>query len=363
MRQIAILSVALVASLVGSYLTWTSEGEELSDDVVAIYSATESDLQKITWNSEDLVVVAERRKDDRGQYIWIESKETKRPKKPALKPPHPGDDGEDGEEHPDEHPEETPVVSPEGATPEVPAAPEPEPEPVTTVTSFLASAQAEETWKAFAPLNAMRELDVAGADPTILGIADSKTTVEITRGSGNLTLTIGGETYGNKDRYVGFDNKVFLVEDGTLKPLQSASSRLMEHSLFPYQETDIERVSVEIVGGKQLSYVQQNKDDRAKAFWAKAEAPDKTDDVGGTWLGKIFKLKLKDYVDASSVTGTLEPVLNYTVSGKDGDWRIELLKVSDGVTTSWYARSAYNRSLVSLTESLARNVIDDLDSL
>jgi hypothetical protein len=362
-RQIAVLSVALVVSLVASYFTWTDEGEEPTDDVVAVYHATESDLQKLAWKGEDLEVIMERRKDDRGEYLWVESTETKRHKKPHD-PKEDKKEGEDHEDHPEDHPEDPAETPADPAAPaEAPAAPEPEPEPTVTVTKFVANAQAEETWKAFAPLNALRELEVAGADPAVLGLQDSKTTLEVVRSSGPVKLVVGGETYGNKDRYVGLDGKVFLVDDGTLRPLQFASSRLMERSLFPYQESEIDKVTVEIPGGKQLAYVQQNKDDRAKAFWAKAEAPDKTDDVGGTWLGKIFKLKLKDYVEASAVTATLEPVVTYTVSGKDGDWRIELFKVTEGETTSWYAKSPYNRSLVTLTESLARNVVDDLDSL
>jgi hypothetical protein len=365
-RQIAVLSVALVVSLVASYFTWTDDGEEPTDEVVAVYHATESDLQKLTWKGEDLEVIMERRKDDRGEYLWVESTETKRHKKHDNKEEK--KEGEDHEDHPEDHPEDPAETPPtetpaEGTPAEAPATPEPEPPPTVTVTKFVANAQGEETWKAFAPLNALRELDASGADPTVLGLQDSKTTLEVVRGSGTLKLVVGGETYGNKDRYVGLDNKVYLVDDGTLRPLQFASSRLMERSLFPYQETDIDKVMVEIPGGKQLAYVQQNKDDRAKAYWARAETPDKTDDVGGTWLGKIFKLKLKDYVDASTVTGTLEPVVTYTVSGKDGDWRIELFKVTEGETTTWYAKSPYNRSMVTLTESLARNVVDDLASL
>jgi hypothetical protein len=365
-RQIAVLSVALVVSLVASYFTWTDDGEEPTDEVVAVYHATEADLQKLAWKGEDLEVIIEKRKDERGEYLWVESTETKHPKKPHEDKDKDKKEGEEGEDHEDheDHPED-PAETP-AETPETPAAPEPaapEPEPVVTVTKFVANAQAQETWKAFAPLNALRELEVSGADPTVLGLQDSKTSLEVVRGSGTLKLVVGGETYGNKDRYVGLDGKVFLVDDGTLRPLQYASSRLMERSLFPYQETEIDKVTVEIPGGKQLAYVQQNKDDRSKAFWARAETPDKTDDVGGTWLGKIFKLKLKDYVEESTVTGTPEPVVTYTISGKDGDWRIELFKVTSGETTTWYARSPYNRSLVTLTESLARNVVDDLDSL
>ena len=358
MRQIVVLSVALVVSLVGAWFTWTDDEEVVSDDVVHVYTGTGADLRKVAWDSEDLKVSIERRTDDRGEYLWVESVETKRPKK--LSDAHPG--AEEAEEPADPAAADPaaadPAVNPDGS----PAGPEAPPEIKTT--RFMANKQGDELWTSFAPLRALRELDTTGADPSTFGFDDptKKATIEIGRGSGPLTLTVGGETYGKKDRYVQYNGKTYLVEDATLRPLQFASSRLIERSLFPYQESDIEKVDVALPGGKTLSYVQQNRDDRAQAFWAAAGAPDKEDEVGGTWLGKVFKLKLRDYVDEATIAAPLEPVLTYTVAGKDGPWSIELLKTT-AEPPEWFARSAYNRSLVSLTESLARNVVDDLETL
>ena len=202
--------------------------------------------------------------------------------------------------------------------------------------------------------------------------------IEVTRGSGPLTMDVGGETYGSKDRYVRYNDAIYLIDDATLRPLQYAASRLVERNLFPFKEADIEGVNVDLPDGTAHAFVQQNRDDRTKAYWARADALEEEDEIAGTWLGKVFKLRLRKYVDESEIEGTLTPVMTYSVSGKGERWSVEILKVDDGGTDlveeggivpaapkkdTWYARTAYNRSLVSLTESLVQDFVDDLDSL
>jgi Domain of unknown function (DUF4340) len=348
MRQIAVLSVALVVSLVWSYRTWTDDSEEISDDVVFVYQASEKDLQKVAWNSEQLKVTVEKKKDDRGEYLWVSTEEVKK-KLPSTmeKPPgHPGEDGDEGA-----HGEEG----------------EPAAEVPTEIkrSQFVASAQGEEMWKSFAPLQALRELPAEGIDKATFGLAggEDAATIEIVAGRGATQLQLGGETYGSKDRYVQLDGKVYLVDDATLRPLQYASSRLVERSLYPLPDAEIEAVEVELAPGKVVRWTHANKDDAAKAFWARSESPDKEDDVGATWLDKVFKLKLREYVDRATITTPLEPVVTYTVQGKGESWPVRLVKTEVNGKTQWYADAAYNRSLVSLTESLVRNVVDDLDEL
>lgn len=394
MKQIIVLSVALGASLVGAYLTWTDETEEVTGEQVVVYAASDKDLQKLAWDSETMDVTIERREDERGRYLWIETTETRKPRKPPKKPdPH---DHAEGEEEPaEDQPAEDgaePESSEDGADAEE-ASPEPEPEPVVTTTRFVGNAQAQTTWEAFAPLEAPRQLDPAGADLAAFGLGDAapeaeggeegddgdahpgptrkppeRATIEVVRASGPLTLTVGGETYGSKHRYVQHDGSIYLIEVETLRPLQSAASRLVERSLFPFEESDIEQVDVTLPDGAAYAFVQQNRDDRAKAYWARQDSLDQEDGTVGTWLGKVFKLRLREYVDEAEVEGELVPVVTYTVRGKGEQWPVEIVKATttgeDGAEkTEWYARSAYNRSLVTLTESLVRNVVDDLDSL
>ena len=64
-----------------------------------------------------------------------------------------------------------------------------------------------------------------------------------------------------------------------------------------------------------------------------------------------------------AVTTPLEPVVAYTIHGNGEATKVEILKTTVGDETSWYARSDYNRQLVVLTDSLARNVVDDVPEL
>jgi len=360
-RQIAVLSVALVLSLGGAYYTWTHQTEKITDDVALIYDAKPADVSKLSWDGKDLKVSVERKKDDRGDYLWVDATETK-VKPPKAVPAHPGAQtpDEDGETSP-EPPKPADASNP----------PEPTEPPVTKESKFMASSQGEELWKSFAPLKALRELDTAGADLKTFGLGpdDAPATLTISRSGGDVVLKVGGETYGNKDRYVQLGDNVYLVDDATLRPLQYASTRLVERSLYPLADADVDQVDVMLPSGTSMSYVHVNKDDKTKEFWANSDSKDKEDQTGSTWLDKVFKLKLKDYVDESSLTSPLEPVVTYKVHGKGEEWKIEIDKVATGTdpkggeTADYYARSQYNRNLVSLTDSLARNVVDDLDAL
>jgi len=369
-RQIAVLSVALVLSLGWAYLTWTDHAEKVTDDVAIIYDGKPADVSKLSWDGKDLKVTVERRKDDRGEYLWVDSTETK-VKPPKAVPAHPGakeagakegdpkDDDEDGEVSPTE-------PKPADGAPAEPAEP-----PEVKNTKFMASAQGEELWKSFAPLKALRELDTNGADLKTFGFGpdDTPATLTVSRAGGDVVMKVGGETYGNKDRYVQYDGKIYLLDDATLRPLQYASTRLVERSLYPFADPDIDQVDVMLPSGTSVSYVHVNKDDKTKEFWAKSDSKDKEDQTASTWLDKVFKLKLKDYVDESTIASPREPVVTYVVHGKNEQWKVEVDKVATGTdpkggeTVSYYAQSQYNHSLVSLTDSLARNVVDDLDDL
>ncbi|MCA9490217.1 MAG: DUF4340 domain-containing protein [Myxococcales bacterium] len=346
MKQVVALSVALVVSLVGAYMTWTDEGEEPAEDAVALYAASESDLTRLKYDSEDLSIVIERKEDAKGDYIWVDSTETKRPKKktPMDEIHGHGDEGEDG------------------ATPENPLAPESEAEEKVEVIhdAFVASVQGDELWSSFAPLHAMRELDKP-SDPAVFGLDQPRGTLVVTRSSGDVTLTLGGETYGSKDRYVQVGDKVFLVDDALLKPLENAATRILERNLFPLDEKDVDTLSATSAAGATLSWKHANMDDPKGAFWARPDSPDTDDASGGTWIGKVMRLKVRDYVDEADLAGA-QQVMAYTVAGKGQTWSVKVLR-TDAEPASWYAVSDFNRVPVSLTESLVKDVVADLDEL
>ena len=361
MTRIMILSGVLLASLVASYLTWTADEADGSDDSeVTVYVAAESDLQKLTHASDDLDVTVERRSDDRGEYIWVETTERKEvvvEPEPAAEP-----EGEAVEEEVAEAEDAEAAAADADAEPDDVEEEAEEPEPETRIEetrrAFRGNDAAAELWASFAPLSALRELDAASAaDGDVFGFDEPEGVISVTRRSGTVELTLGGETYGSKDRYVRADGRVFLIDDAKLRPLLFASQRLVERRLQPLAETEIEKV--EVAGdGVQGSFVHRNADDRAKAFWARAGTPDDEDENVGLWLGKLFKLRLMSYatdVDRSS----LKPLFTFTVHGGGESWQVAVLE-GEG---TYYADSAFDRALVELTQSMAGEAVADLQEI
>ena len=125
MRQVIGLSVVLALSLVGSYLSWTSDEEVIDDDAVVVVQHTAKELTSLEWDSEDSTTVISRRSDDLGDYLWIESTvRTKKRKAPELDRSTPGEgegtegEGADGEASEGEGAEDAGGEAPEAAEPE-----------------------------------------------------------------------------------------------------------------------------------------------------------------------------------------------------------------------------------------------------
>ena len=63
--------------------------ETKGDTKVALYSASEDDLQKIHWESKELSVDVVRKKDARGDYVWVDATERKEKAAAKVVPPVP----------------------------------------------------------------------------------------------------------------------------------------------------------------------------------------------------------------------------------------------------------------------------------
>lgn len=378
MRDIIVLSTALALSLVGSYMVWTGDEEVIDDEAVQVYAAGPADLVSLTWDSEDSKAVVTRKTDAKGDYLWVEAT-TRTKKRITPDPDHPEVDGDRpitpeelqeavDEQAADEAPsdEEEPA---EGADDE---APEEEPEEdayevVETTKAFKGSKQADEMWEAFAPLFALRELSGGADKREAFGLDEPTGTVTVERAKGTITLTVGGETYGSKNKYVSREDqdRVFLLDDATLRPLQFAASRLTDRALLPFTGDDVRKLVVTLPSGTGFTYLQQNADDPANAFWSTAADPETADETAGTWIDKLFRMRLRNYTASEDAPTVLTPVFTYTASDQDGNsWAVEVLQATgEEGATEWYARSEHTRSLVQIPESLASGVVEDLESL
>lgn len=358
MKQIAALAVALTVSMVGSYMVWTDDSPNVktAGDEVMIYSANPGDLTTLAWMSESVDIVLERKSDDRGEYTWVTT--TERKEKTAPKPPpKPHDHGAEGDA-----PEGVDVPHQDGTEdPEDGEEAEEEEEaPVeieTVTTSFRGNKQAEDMWEGFAPLMALRALQPEDATEAFFGFDEPDGSIEVTRKSGTVSITIGGETFGGRDKYAKTGDKIYLLDDQSIRPLQYGKTRLLERNLQPLGEPDTASVVI-TTPTLEKAFVQQNRDDRAQAKWTTAEDAE-TEHPVGTWLGKVYKMRAKSYVSESDIEGPLEVAFTYELKGDSESWPVTILRDSSS-PPNYYAKPTYLRSMVELTRSLASDAVDDL---
>ena len=353
MKQVVLYAALLGVAMVGSYLTWTTEDSASTEDGgVAVYLASEGDVKALAWDAEKLKVKAERRSDANGDYIWVTIDETKETKVPTKPHAH----GEEPEEPVSPEGPEGPE-SPDG---EAPVEPEPEVKVEQIHKEFLGNENAAGLFKTFEPLSALRELDRSEADLDAFGLTEPSAHIVVTRTAGDSSIRLGGETYGAKDRYAEYDGRLLLLEDTSVRPLQFAATRLIERRTQPLLASATEQVVLSQPGGATVTLVHQNKDDRAAAYWARAESPDDNDDVAATWLDKFFRIKAQSYVVDAELPEMLPVVTMSLTDGKD-TWSLEISEEVGGDRV--FALSSFNRSTVELTRSLATEAIADLEEL
>ncbi len=376
MKQVVVLGTVLAVSLVGTYVTWFAEEEAAANkgETVPVFSAGPGDLTGIGWESKKLTVRVEERTDAQGEYLWVKTttRKLKKGEAPDSATPHETHSGPDAAEPPPagsaaepappgSNTEPAPPGSnAEGAPPgDPPPAPEAPEEWEEESNEFLGNDAAKKLWESFEPLVALRELiPDASTDRSVFKFEEPEATVTVDRAAGQATFVVGGEAWGSKDRYISSAERIYLVDDNSLRPLQFANMRLMERTLVPLDEPATEAVQL-TANGSQVRWTHQNRDDKDKAFWARAEAPEATDPTAGVWLDKVYKLRGASYV-AGELPNPVESVFTVAMTGDGKTWTVEVMRETEGEKPEWYARSSYNRALLKLTRSIASDVAADV---
>ena len=343
MRQVIALGTTLVLTLALSWSIYTDDGVVRDLSEVAIYADPGDTLASVAWSDEDGDVLVETRVDAKGDYLWVSITEEVEVVSPE------GPFGPDMDTDVDSDSD-----SDSGA--QLPR--EPLTERVTR--SFKGNLQASEVWDNFSPLYAIRSLSES-VDTTAFGLDDPSATIVVTGAWGTTQLVVGGETFGAKDRYVALADAVFLVDDGDLRPLQYAKTRLVERGLVPFTVREIAQIEV-AADGRRAVWTHENRDDRVNDHWAPEGSPDARDDAVKSWMRKLLGVRAHSYEDDETFDVAVEPVLTYTVSGEGTSFQVQILRevVADD-DPRWFARSEYTRSLVELTRSLATDAFMDVD--
>ena len=221
MRQVSVLGVGLLASLALAWSVYTDTTEVRDDGEVAMFVATDTSLESVSWADDEGTVRIEQKTDAKGDYFWVTITEEVAI---AVAAPMPADD-EDADSDADS---DASADADSDADSDVDSDTEPVPEvPTETVTrSFKGNSQARELWENFSPLYALRDLS-EGASTAAFGLDNPKATLTVSIAGQPTVFNVGGETFGAKDRYVGTGDRIFLVDDGSLRPLQYAKTCLL----------------------------------------------------------------------------------------------------------------------------------------
>ena len=209
MRPALIYGALLLLSLLAAWVQWTSDPTPDSGDKVVLLAGDLDSLERIEWKAEDGSAVLTRKSDEHGDYLWIESLsvETRRIKPPPVEKEE-GDEaapGDEAAEAPPADPAVDPIVNEER---------------IERRSAFKGSSKGDEVLAAFSPLMALRKLEAS--DPAKLaeiGLDAPKGTITIVRRGKETVLSVGGEAYGTKNRYLRNEEtgEVFLVEETMVK--------------------------------------------------------------------------------------------------------------------------------------------------
>ena len=97
-----------------------------------------------------------------------------------------------------------------------------------------------------------------------------------------------------------------------------AEFRLKDRSLHDLEAEEFVRLVIEH-GGARKALVQQNRRDRATAYWADEAAPKVKDALYGNWMDKLQRLNVLAYVPEDLAPKGLQPVLTLTLHDATGE--------------------------------------------
>lgn len=350
-RSVWVYGVLLVVSLGVAWVRWTAPAEPNTGDKVTVLYGDAKEIDRIYWKTKDDETVIERKTDDHGDYLWVESTHwtTKRkPPKPEAKPEKDAGEESAGDKATGDETEEAA-----------------EPERVAKKERFKAGDAAKELLDQLSPLLAIRRLDeIDDAKLADIGLDKPEGMLEITRKGRTRKLELGGESYGTHDRYVRdpTTGAIYLIDNDLFRPLKYARTRLPDRNLLSLKTQDIAQATIEGPDGKKLDVTQKNKDDRQKAEWVRAAKQDASDKQVDTWMDKVLRLRGVTYADPDNPPKDLELRFKLTVTNDKGEH--ETLDVEqEGPKGDWWARSEHTRAYVKLLRGQVSSLADDVKDL
>jgi hypothetical protein len=266
----------LLVALGVLFWDWTRETSS-SVGRVAIWDLRRSDLTSLQLQMPGVTVDLELRKEASSavRYAWFN---VQRAATPNIAGPPPGDA---------ERESDSAQAPPASKAPASIGAKE-----------FLGSARVDDLLDELAHLTAERELGPLDSEALeLLGLGQPLGHLIVRTTKGEHRLEIGERAVESRLRYVRLadSGSVYVVLNRWIDDLEQAERRLLNRELFGFRERDVETVVVR-AGEAVRHYLQQNRDQPGRAFWASAEAPDQEDERVSTWLAKLFQIQVERYL-------------------------------------------------------------------
>jgi hypothetical protein len=353
-RGVIVYGALLAVTLGASYYRWTHEPDKNLEGKVVVLQGEPDTLDRITWKGKDDEAVIEKKKDDRGDYYWVTYTKWEKKKPDAKDPKDAGSGSGSGADV---------AAAGSGSGSGAEATPVPE-EKEAVVSNFKSGKAATELAASLSPLFAVRKLD--DVTPDKLKTIELETPVEhviLDRNGKTTDIELGGESYGTKDRYarIAGTSDIYLIDDEVLRSLKFARTRLPDRDLFPFETAKIDTAVIGD-GTSSITLTQKNRDDKDKATWVPADAPDDTSAQYKTWMDKFLKAKASSYVNDADVPKDLELRFQVTLTGEGSPPEtVEIYQAGD--SGDWYAKSAYTRGYVKMLKSTTSSLAEDVGSL
>jgi hypothetical protein len=354
--------------LVFAYQTYHRKPEEdaAPGSVTAVECSADA-LQQVTLRTATLEVTVEPKREHEASTYWI----TSRQRSPDEDKPKPADKAADATKPaaaaaPDAAKTDAAVVDttkPDATKKEPPEAQKPK--------HYLANATFADYVKRVAPMRALRSLGALPKERDADFGFDKVTTFVKLQCAGRTTdFEVGARAFGASQRYFR-DTKTkttYLFDEQVVSDLESANFKFMQTDLHAFPNDEVEELTISAQGAKKR-LLHRDRKLADQALWVDASAPAKRNELYNNWFSRLARLRARVYLPEGAEPGSdlkvqgggAEPVLTieYKVADKPNG-KLELVRVDENGVGHYYARTETTRNWVSLFDSAAKEVEQDV---
>jgi hypothetical protein len=352
--------------LVFAYQTYNRKPEEdaAPGSVTAVECSADA-LQQVTLRTATLEVTVEPKREHDAATYWI----TSRQRSPDEDKPKPAASAADATK-PDKP---AAATKPDAAVADAskPEAAKKEPPEAQKPKHYLANATFADYVKRVAPMRALRSLGALPKERDADFGFDKVTTYVKLQCAGRTTdFEVGARAFGASQRYFR-DTKTkttYLFDDQLVSDLESANFKFMQTDLHVFPTDEVEELTISAHGAKKR-LLHRDRKLADQALWVDASAPAKRNELYNNWFSRLARLRARVYLPEGAEPGSdlkvqgggTEPVLTieYKVADKPNG-KLELVRVDENGVGHYYARTETTRNWVSLFDSAAKEVEQDV---